>query len=40
MCGFTNCLAQGTSQEQNGKEQEPGPNGRKEGRQEGRVAGR
>lgn len=27
MCGFTNCLAQGASQEQSGKEQEPAPNG-------------
>lgn len=33
MCGFTNCLAQGASQEQSGKEQEPAPNGGQGGRQ-------
>lgn len=35
MCGFTNCLAQGASQEQNGKEQEPAPNGGQEVRKAG-----
>lgn len=40
MCGFTNCLAQGASQEPSGKEQEPAPNGGQEGRKVGWQAGR
>lgn len=39
MCGFTNCLVQGSLPEQNGKEQEPVPNGGQGGRVAGWQAG-